>query len=66
MKGTIKTLRNGYGFIIPEDGSPDRFFHAEALKGVAFADLREGATVTFEPGQSEKGPNAENVEIANE
>jgi CspA family cold shock protein len=61
MQGTIKRLTDrGFGFIAPEDGSADLFFHATELVGVEFNDLREGDAVTFEIGQSDndKGPKA--------
>ena len=64
MKGTIKTLRNGFGFIIPEDESKDIFFHANDLEGVDFNSLQEGDVVTYETGMSDKGPKAENVSLA--
>ena len=65
MKGSIKTLRNGYGFIIPEgENTKDVFFHANDLDGVDFNDLNEGDVVTFEMGESEKGPKAEKVALA--
>ena len=64
MKGTIKNLLNGFGFITPEDGSKDIFFHAHDLDGVDFDDLQPGNVVTFEMGTSDRGPKAENVAIA--
>ena len=63
MTGTIKTMiaEKNFGFITPEDGSKDVFFHATGLTGVEFADLRVGDAVTFEIEQSEKGPRAVSV-----
>ncbi len=64
MKGTIKKILNGFGFITPEDGSKDVFFHANDLEGLVFEDLREGDVVTFEMGTSDRGPKAEQIAMA--
>ncbi len=64
MKGTIKKVLNGFGFIAPEDESKDIFFHANDLNEVAFESLSEGDMVTFEIGESDKGPKAEMVSLA--
>ena len=60
-EGTIKKLTDkGFGFI--STGQPkDLFFHASAVQGVAFSDLREGQKVSFTEGRGPKGPCAENV-----
>lgn len=63
MKGTIKLLKNGYGFI-GTDGGKDVFFHAKDLNGVTFDSLKPGLAVTFEMGESPKGPKAEQVTLA--
>lgn len=66
MKGTVKTVLvdKNFGFITPEDGSKDIFFHASALNGVDFSQIKIGDTVNFEVEQSEKGPRATNVTVA--
>ncbi len=64
MKGTIKKLDDrGFGFITPEEGSNDVFFHANDLVDVAFKDLAQGDTVSFEMGDSDRGPKAINVAL---
>ena len=63
MQGTIKSIiaDKHFGFIKPEDGSKDVFFHESGLQGVEFTDLKSGDAVSFEVEQSEKGPRAVNV-----
>jgi CspA family cold shock protein len=65
MTGTIKKLTDkGFGFITAEGLSKDLFFHARNLVDVTFEDLREGDAVSFEQEESEKGPNAVNIQRA--
>lgn len=65
MNGIIKTLKEkGFGFITPEGGDKDVFFHSDSLVGVMFDELKEGEAVTFETESSEKGPRAVNVQRA--
>ncbi len=60
--GTIARLTDkGFGFISREGQEKDLFFHSNELVGVRFDELREGDTVTFEVGESPKGPNAVKV-----
>lgn len=63
MKGTIKRLvaDKNFGFIGPETGPKDIFFHATSLQGLQFTDLQVGDTVEFEVEETEKGPRAINV-----
>jgi len=61
MTGKIKALRGGYGFITPDQGEKDIFFHATSLDGVMFDGLQEGQAVEFEVTEGEKGPKAEHV-----
>ncbi len=65
MKGVIKKIMpKGFGFISPEEGGKDIFFHSNSLVGVTFDEVREGDAVTFETEDTEKGKNAVNVERA--
>ena len=60
----IKKNERGFGFIKVDgapEGSKDLFFHSNELKNVSFEELPEGARVSFEIGDSPKGPNALNV-----
>ncbi len=65
MKGTIKTKTDkGYGFISREGEEKDLFFHSNDLEGVSFDELKEGAKVTFDVVDSEKGSAAKKVKLA--
>jgi len=62
--GIVKWFNNskGYGFIEQEDG-PDVFVHHSAINADGFKSLSEGARVTFDIEEGEKGPNAVNVTV---
>ncbi|OGH64375.1 MAG: cold-shock protein [Candidatus Magasanikbacteria bacterium RIFCSPHIGHO2_01_FULL_41_23] len=67
MKGTIKTIvaEKNFGFITPENGGKDIFFHASSLVvGLEFSQLKAGDMVSFDVEESEKGPRAANVTMA--
>ena len=65
MNGTVKTKTDrGFGFISREGEEKDLFFHSSDLSGVTFDELQEGAAVTFEVVDGEKGPSAKNVKLA--
>ena len=53
----------GYGFIIQDDG-PEVFVHYSAIEGDGYKTLTEGQEVRFEIAQSDKGPQATNVNKA--
>ena len=63
MQGKIKKLTDkNFGFITPEDGGKDLFFHANSLEGASFTELREGDDVSFETESTPKGPAAVKVQ----
>jgi len=63
--GTVKWFNDekGYGFIQQEDGGSDVFVHFRQVNrtGQGRVSLAEGQRVTFEVGEGQKGPQAENV-----
>jgi cold shock protein len=62
-QGTVKWFSEdkGYGFITPDDGSKDLFVHFSGIEGAGFKSLEEGAKVSYEESQGQKGMQATNV-----
>ena len=58
-QGTIKTIQNdrGFGFIAPDGGAEDLFFHHSAVESPTFEELRQGQRVEFEPGSDPRNPS---------
>ena len=58
--GTVKwfNAEKGYGFISPDDQSPDIFVHFSAIEGNGFRELQEDQKVEFESQQGPKGMQA--------
>jgi CspA family cold shock protein len=66
VTGTIKKIvrDKGFGFIVPDDGSDEVFFHRSRLNPkLRFEDLREGDEVEFQVRSGDKGPNAVDVKL---
>ena len=64
--GTVKWFSDekGFGFITPDDQSKDLFVHHSAILGTGFKSLPEGAKVTYEAREGQKGPEATSVSLA--
>jgi CspA family cold shock protein len=62
--GTVKWFSDdkGFGFITPDEGSRDLFVHHTGIVGEGYRSLSEGAKVSFEEEQGDKGPKAVNVQ----
>jgi CspA family cold shock protein len=62
--GTVKWFSDdkGFGFITPDDSGKDLFVHHTAIQGNGFRSLPEGARVSYEAEQGQKGPAAANVQ----
>ena len=56
--GTIGRIQadRGFGFIIPDEGRSDLFFHATAVVGKVFNELREGPRVEYDRGSNPRDP----------
>ena len=51
----------GYGFLVPDDGSPDIFCRASVLATVGLSTLLAGATVECDIGQGARGPEVSRI-----
>ena len=62
-EGTVKWFNDSKGFgFIEQDNGPDVFAHFSAINGDGFKSLSEGARVSFDVVEGQKGPQAANIE----
>ncbi|CDZ78178.1 Cold shock-like protein CspC [Legionella massiliensis] len=64
IRGKVKWFNESKGFGFIESNGKDYFVHFSAIQGNGFKTLAEGATVLFKAAQGQKGPQAEEVEVA--
>ncbi|GIT80827.1 cold-shock protein [Leifsonia sp. LS1] len=64
--GTVKWFNSekGFGFIAPDDGSPDVFAHFSEIAGDGYRNLTENQRVEYEVTQGPKGLQASNIRPA--
>jgi CspA family cold shock protein len=62
--GTVKWFSDdkGFGFITPDEGNRDLFVHHSAIVADGYRSLPEGARVSYEEEEGNKGPKAVNVQ----
>lgn len=64
QRGQVAVFKEaGYGFIAPESGGPDVFFHVQDVDKSSRRP-REGDQVLYEVAQSAKGERATSVRVA--
>ncbi|MDD2789966.1 MAG: cold-shock protein [Sulfurimonas sp.] len=65
LNGSVKWFNEekGYGFIQQDNGGKDVFVHFRQVNstGHGRVSLAEGQKVSYEVGEGQKGPQAENV-----
>lgn len=66
MQGKVKWFNEskGFGFITPDEGGNDVFFHQTEIRMEGFRTVSEGQAVDFEVEQGPKGLAAKNVQPA--
>ena len=62
-QGTVKWFNpdKGFGFIAPDDGTPDVFVHYSAIDSRGYRTLEEAQKVEYTVQQGPKGPQAAEV-----
>lgn len=63
LKGSILTLKEGYGFIQCTEYPKNLFFHHSDVTNRDFNDLSAGDTVSFEAEPNEKGHSAKQIVV---
>jgi len=64
LNGTVKWFdkKKGYGFIFIEEGN-EVFVHYSSIRGDGYRSLEEGQQVEFSIVQSDRGPQAADVDV---
>ena len=63
ITATVKWFNptKGFGFLVPDDGSPDVFCHVSAVERAGYDSLPQGATVSCEVVDGQKGPQVSQI-----
>ncbi len=61
QEGVIQNLKDGFGFITPDSGGDNLFFHWRSVKNGDFDELQVGEMVLFVLGSNDRGPCALDV-----
>jgi cold shock protein len=62
-QGTVKWFNadKGYGFIAPDDGTPDVFVHKSAIEADGYSGLQDSQRVEYDVSRGPKGLQAQHV-----
>lgn len=63
IRATVKWFNptKGFGFVTPEDGSPDAFLHATIVQFAGHDALADGTTIVCDLSRGPKGPQVANI-----
>ncbi|HYD67205.1 cold-shock protein [Azospirillum sp.] len=63
IRATVKWFNptKGFGFVTPEDGSPDAFLHSTVLQFSGHDALADGTTIVCDLSRGPKGPQVANI-----
>ncbi|MGQ9369559.1 cold-shock protein [Azospirillum sp. ST 5-10] len=63
IRATVKWFNptKGFGFVTPDDGSPDAFLHSTVLQFAGHDALPDGATIVCDLSRGPKGPQVANI-----
>jgi cold shock protein len=63
VTATVKWFNptKGFGFVSPEDGSPDAFLHVSAVQAAGYDALDEGTTISCDLARGPKGPQVASI-----
>jgi len=63
VRATVKWFNptKGFGFVTPEDGSPDAFLHATIVQFAGHETLADGTTIVCDLSRGPKGPQVANI-----
>ena len=61
QEGVIQNLKDGFGFITPDSGGENLFFHWRSVKNGDFDELQVGEMVLYVLGSNDRGPCALDV-----
>jgi CspA family cold shock protein len=56
----------GFGFVAPQDGSPDAFLHVSVVQGAGLRTLRQGATIVCDLGNGPRGVQVSTIHRVDE
>ena len=64
--GRVVSLLDSFGFIAPDQGGENIFFHATDVAGVPFRELQQGDAVSYVASFNDRGPCARRVTLVEE